>query len=318
MAITKFGNLVIPESFGQYFSEQSTVLNSFVQSGIIEVNPAFTALLASGGLTGNLPFFKHITGSAEVLDEDTPLTVNGTTAQKEIWAVLARGKAFGATDLAKAFSGADPLNAMANQIGQFWSEELSSTLIKTLGGVFSGAGMAGLVHDISGLEGDLAKIGASTVVDAKTKLGDASRKISAIAVHSSVFARLQKEQLIVYLRNAEFNIDFPTYLGMRVIVDDSLPYDSTYGVYTSYLFTPGAVMYGGNVSPVAFETDRDSLSGQDIFVSRMHYAVHPRGLKIDVSDIEGATPSNAELAGDIFTRVWEPKNMGIIQFKHKI
>lgn len=319
MAATKFGNLVIPESFGTYFSEQAVANNAFINSGIVEADPAFTALLARGGLTGNLPFFKHISGADEVLDEDTPLTVGGTTADKEIWAVLARGRAFGATDLAKAFSGADPLGAMANMIGQYWSEKISATLISTLTGVFTDATVASALKlDITGLGTGNDTIKASTVVDAKKKLGDRASKISAIAVHSATFATLQKEQLIVYMRNADFNIDFPTYLGMRVIVDDTLPVDSTYGYYTSYLFAPGAVIYGGNVAIVPFESDRDSLSGQDIFVTRYHYALHPRGMAISTAGISGATPSNAELESDRWTKVWETKSMGIVQFIHKI
>jgi hypothetical protein len=315
---TKINNLVVPEIFAPYFSEQSVLKNAFIQSGIVEVSPQLTQMISNGGYTGNMPFFKQLSGADEVLNEDNPLEVGGTTALREIYAVLARGRAFGATDLAKAFSGADPMRAIGDMVSDYWQSRLSVALVNTLTGVFAGSGMSGLVHDITGLGTGKDTINASTVVDAKSLLGDNAKKITAIAVHSKTFATLQKEQLIVYVRNADYNIEFATYLGLTVIVDDTLPVDAVYGKYTSYLFTNGAIAYGGNSAPIPVETDRDTLSGVDVLVTRYHFVMHPRGMSIDVSGIAGITPTNAELAGDIWTRVFETKNMGIIKFVHKV
>lgn len=318
MTWLRTSEMVNPQLLGKYFSEQTVAKNAFVRSGIIENSAELSAMIAAGGLTGKLPFYKMITGDDEVLSDASgeALTVNGTSTASEIYAVLARGKAFGASDLAKAFSGDDPMKALGDMISDYWTTKMSTTLISSLTGLFLNSSMSGLVHDISGGSTAATRmLTASNAVDAFAKLGDNASKITAIAVHSATMAVLQKEQLITYLRNAEYNIEMPTYLGKLVIVDDSLPVSG--GTYTSYAFTPGAVVYGGNSAPVSVEYDRDSLAGVDILVTRYHYVLHPRGTSITVSGIAGATPSNTELATDIWSRVFELKNCGIIQIKHK-
>ena len=312
MTLTKIDNLVVPEIFDKYFSEQSIYKNAFVQSGIVQPSADLARLVGMGGTTGNIPFYQDITGDSEIISESADLSVNSISADKEIYARIARGKAWGATDLAMEMSGDDPMRAIGDRVSDFWTRDLSKVLVNELTGLFSNSTMSGLVSDTSAI------ITASAVVDAKTLLGDNAGKISVMAVHSKTFAVLQKEQLITYLRNAEYNIDFPMYLGMNVVIDDTLPVDVTYGKYTSYLFTPGSVIYGGNVAPVPSETDRDSLGSADYLITRMSYALHPRGTSVDISGISGATPTNAELAGDIWTRKWETKNMGIVKYVHTI
>lgn len=318
MAWMKTAGMINPQLLAAYYSEKTVEKNAFVRSGIVTPNPLLSSMLLGGGTTGKIPGYKALSGDSEVLKDgtDEALSVNTTTTFEEIYTVIARGKAFGASDLAKAFSGDDPMRAMGDMISDYWSTEMTKILINTLTGVFAGSGMAGLKHDISAV-GD-GKITGATFVDALQKLGDAASKIGAIAINSRTFAKLQKDQLIVYMRDSQFNIDFPTYLGKMVIVDDACPYNSGTGVCTSYLFTEGAFAYGGNAAPVPVETDRDSLAGVDVLITRYHMVLHPRGLKVNASGFDNSTPTNAELAGDIWTRVWEAKNMPVVQFLHKV
>jgi len=312
------GAMINPLLLGKYYSEKTVEKNAFVRSGIIVPDATLTSMLNGGGTTGKIPGYKPISGDSEVLKDgvDEALSVNATTTFEEIYTVIARGKAWGASDLAKAFSGDDPLAAIGDMVSDYWSTEMTKILINSLTGVFAGAGMSALKHDISAV-GD-GKITGSAFVDALQKLGDAASKISAVAMNSRTFAKLQKDQLIVYMRDVTFNIDFPTYLGKLVIVDDACPFNTGTGVSTSYLFTPGAFSYGGNAAPVPVETDRDSLAGIDVLITRYHMVVHPRGLKVNAGGFAASTPTNAELAGDVWTRVWEPKSMPVVQFLHKV
>jgi len=267
-------------------------------------------------VTGNLPFFKFLTGDSEVLSESVALSPGGNTALKEIYAVLARGRAFGETDLAAAFSGADPIGAMATQVAEYWTGEMSKALLSSLTGLFTSSTMAALVNNITaGGTAAARTLNSATFVDSMMKFGDNSAKIVAIAVHSATAAVLLKEGITTTVKGAsEYELDYDAYLGKRLILDDSLPVSGS--TYTSYLFTEGAVLYGGNTAPKPVETDRDTLAGKDYLITRNHMVLHPRGAAIDVSGIAGATPSNAELATDIWTRVGEVKNMGIVQVKH--
>lgn len=193
----------------------------------------------------------------------------------------------------------------------------TKTLLAVLKGVFASSTMSGNVHDISSLEGDLAKINGTSFIDAKTKLGDASDKLTAVAMHSTVFAELEKQNLIQYIPNSQGVVDFPSYLGRKVIVDDGCPKDGD--VYTTYLFGQGAIGEGNGAAPVPTETDRDSLAGEDILINRQHFLLHPRGVKFTDSSVAKKSPSNAELANQAnWNRVYENKNIRIVAFKHKI
>ena len=67
------------------------------------------------------------------------------------------------------------------------------------------------------------------------------------------------------------------------------------------------------------ETARDALSGDDILVNRRHFILHPRGVAFRGNQVSGPTPSNDELADyRNWERVYESKNVRIVQFKHKL
>mgnify|MGYP000281957117 CR=1 FL=1 len=75
-------------------------------------------------------------------------------------------------------------------------------------------------------------------------------------MHSATKAFLKKSNLIDTERDST-DVEFDTYQGRRVIVDDGCPVAD--GVYTTYLFGQGAIAFG-NGSPVGFvatEVDRD-------------------------------------------------------------
>ena len=67
------------------------------------------------------------------------------------------------------------------------------------------------------------------------------------------------------------------------------------------------------------ETARDALAGDDILIHRRHFILHPRGVAFKNKQVSGATPSNTELADyQNWKRVYESKNVRIVQFKHKL
>jgi len=80
-----------------------------------------------------------------------------------------------------------------------------------------------------------------------------------------------------------------------------------------------ALGWGEGGAPVPAETARDALAGDDILVHRRHFILHPRGVAFQNASVAGATPSNTELATyQNWKRVYESKNVRIVQFKHKL
>ncbi|QEZ67999.1 coat protein [Paraclostridium bifermentans] len=314
---TKIADVIVPEVFNPYVIERTAELSALVKCGIIVKDKELDSLALAGGRLINMPYWKDLNGDDEVLDDNGALTPGKITAGQDVAALLMRGKAWSVNDLATALSGDDPMKAIGDLVAEYWARQRQKTLLAVLKGVFASSTMSGNVHDISSLEGDLAKINGTSFIDAKTKLGDASDKLTAVAMHSTVFAELEKQNLIQYIPNSQGVVDFPSYLGRKVIVDDGCPKDGD--VYTTYLFGQGAIGEGNGAAPVPTETDRDSLAGEDILINRQHFLLHPRGVKFTDTSVAKKSPSNAELANQAnWSRVYENKNIRIVAFKHKI
>ena len=144
--------------------------------------------------------------------------------------MLMRGKAWGVNDLATALSGADPMKAIGDLVAEYWARKEQATLISVLKGVFadnSDNDSGDHIKNISIADGDAAadanKISADAIIDASYLLGDSAGKLTAIAVHSTVYARLLKLNLVDTDPTNEQNIGWGVYLGKTVIVDDSCP-----------------------------------------------------------------------------------------------
>lgn len=317
MAATKISNIIVPEVFNPYVIERTAQLSKLVKSGIVVPSAELDALAMAGGKLINMPFWKDLTGDDEVLSDNGALTVNNIGSGKDVAALLMRGKAWGVNDLAKALSGDDPMGAIGDLVADYWARMEQKTLLAVLKGIFGASSMSANVHDISGQLEDAAKISGLSFIVAKNKLGDNSDKLTAVMMHSDTFTVLEQQNLIQYIPNSQGIVEFPSYMGKEVIVDDGCPKDSD--VYTTYLFGKGAIGKGNGQAPVPTETDRDSLAGEDILINRQHFILHPRGVKFTNSSVSGSSPSNTELENQAnWERVYEPKNIRVVAFKHKI
>ena len=318
---TIISDVIVPAVFNPYVIQRTAELSAFYQSGIIARTPALDVLASSGGKLVNMPFWEDLTGDDEVLTDSTALTVGKIGSDKDVAALLARGRAWSVNDLAKALSGDDPMAAIGDLVADYWARRFQAILIKTLDGIFGNNAtlMNTNQHDISGVPAakDDDVISAKTAVDAIYKLGDNADKLTGFAMHSATVAKLAKDDLIEYIKPSEGAAEVPYFLGKRVVVDDGLPVSS--GVYTTYIFGAGAFGWGEGGAPVPTETARDALAGDDILIHRRHFILHPRGAAFQNASVTGATPSNTELANyQNWKRVYESKNVRIVQFKHKL
>lgn len=317
MAKTQIADVIVPEVFNPYVVQRTMELSELAQSGIISNSSELDALALGGGKLINMPYWNDLSGDDEVLSDDDALTPAKITTGQDVAALFLRGKAWSTNDLAHILSGSDPMAAIGDLVATYWARKRQTLLFSMLKGVFTAASMAGNIHDISAGAGAAAIISGEAFLDAKQKLGDASDALTAISMHSAAFTQLQKQNLIQFIPDAEAKVQIPTYMGRRVIVDDGHPVAA--GVYTSYLFGPGAIGLGIGMAKHPTETGRDILGGDDILVNRQAFILHPRGVKFNAATVAGPTPSNAEceLAAN-WTRVYENKAVRIVQFKYKI
>lgn len=320
MAATKIADIIVPEIFHGYLQQRTTERSALIQSGIVVRTPELDDLALKGGKLINMPFFNDLTGDDEVLSDASPLSVNKITTGQDIAVLLMRGRAWGNNDLATALSGADPFQAILNLVADYWVRQEQKVLLANLKGVFSAASMAANKLDISAaVDPAVAYISDQTFVDALQKMGDAKEKLTGVMMHSATEASLLKQGLIEHeiktINGEEIRVSY--YMKKRVIVDDACPVAGD--VYTSYIFGEGAFGKGEGAAPVPTEIDRDSLAGEDILINRRHFLLHPRGVKFTSSSVAGSSPTNAELGTAAnWERVYDPKNIRVVEFKHKL
>ena len=135
---------------------------------------------------------------------------------------------------------------------------------------------------------------------------------------------MQKQNVIQFIPVAESKISIPTYLGYRVVCDDSAPVDTSGATpkYTTYLLARGAIQrgIGTPIDLTQVETDRDSLGSTDYLINRQAKVLHPKGISwVGGANITGPTPSDAELAvGTNWNRVSDIKKIGMVKLVHTL
>lgn len=337
MAKTAISDIIIPSVFEKYALERTAAKSALVQSGIVDMNPHFDELTSGGGKTIDMPFWQDITPARQILSDSAPLAVNKITASKDVAIINNDAQAWAANDLAGALANSDPLNALLDLVGAYWSRTDQAFVISVLKGLFGTSGALTATHKLAiaaeatGSYSDATKLNGSTFVDATVKLGDASDNLTALAAHSAVEAALRKLDLIDYLPDSEGKLAIKTFQGRRVIIDDSLPVraGTTSGyVYTSYLFGPGCFARGnatlnepveGGHGTRAVEWSRSALDSDTNFINRRRYLLHPRGVKFNSAALAGVSPTNAELETVAnWTRVFEAKNVRIVAIDHNV
>lgn len=327
MAETLISNIQIPDNWQDMVVNKTVEKSALWQSGLVATDPRVSiGSDRKGGETVIMPFWNDLDGNEEELSDKKDLTVDNIDTGNDVAVLQAIGKAFGSNDLAMALNvnREDPVDAIAGLIGEWYARIMQKRSLSLLTGVFSATNVANTdnVFDISGLAAGAAVIDGVNFVDARWRLGDMSDQLTAVAMHSAVKAKLEKDDLIDTIK-ASSGLTFETYQGKRVIIDDTCPV--TNGVYTTYLFGPGAIGHAEGMPKVPFETDRNSLGSMDILISRRHFVLHVRGVKwtgsalISTGDATSGHPTRTDLAtGSNWTRVYDPKNIRVVAFKHRI
>jgi len=320
---TRIADIIQPEVFTPYTIQRTMELSALINSGIVENNKEFDRLASGPNTIVNMPYWNDLTGDSEVMKDDGALTPGKIGSNKDVAVKHGRARAWGANGLSALLSGDDPMKAIGDLVANYWAREMQKILLATLDGVFASTSMQDKVLDISAEEGDAALFTPEAFVDATQLMGDAKDLLTGVMMHSAVEAYLVKLQLIQYEETKDKSVRIPYFMNKRVIVDDSMPFDTTNKIGTMYLFGNGAVALGNGSHPNIIETevDRDSLasSGEDFLINRKIFILHPRGIKWTDASKADVFPTNTEIKnGANWERVYEPKAVRIVKFKFKI
>lgn len=314
--VTRIADVVVPARFTPYVQQITQEKSRLIQSGAIVMDEQLSANLAGGGLTFNEPSFKDLDNDAENVSTDDP-TVQSTPKKigtaTEIQVRLSRNNSWSSMDLAAALAGPDPMDAIAQRVGYYWTRRLQAAFIATIRGVFAdndAAPTGGDTHSTADMTRTLAaanggafgdgvtNFNAKPFIDATLTMGDSMEELTLVMMHSIPYATAMKNNLITF-RPASNNADaisIPTYLGREVIVDDGVPFSG--GLFETWLFGRGAVRMGMGSPKVPTETDRKPENGngggQEILYNRTEWTIHPVGHAY-IGTTPAGGPANADL-----------------------
>lgn len=298
MATTRLSDIidvVVYQDLPQLNGPEKTAL---FQSGIVNRNGLLDSLASAAGKTAELPFWNDLDGSVEVnYSDDNP--ANTATPQKIVQGEQIARKAFvnqgwQAADLASELAmGGTAMEAVRAKTSMYFERQWQRRLIAATNGVLADnvANDSGDMR-ISVASESIAGQTASTLFnrDAFTEavytMGDAATSLSAIAVHSAVMAQMVKNDDIDFIPDSQGQLTIPTYMGLRVIVDDGLTVTAgtTDGFkYTSVIFGANAFGYGVGSPEVPVEVEREAAQGNgggiETLWERNTWILHPFGFQ---------------------------------------
>lgn len=332
MATVQLADVYVPTTFNRRAQQAQTELNAFVASGVAVADPLINQQFAAGGNIGELPQFNGITAGEPNYSTDVPGSAavpENISSSKQLVRSASRNNHWATMDLARELADADPMAAITGRVGHYWAVDDQTRLINSMSGVLADnvandssdmlyqPGVAGT--DSAAAVVDADRISSEAIARAAQTMGDHSTKLRAIAMHSIQRTRLAIQDLIKEHRdNATGRLMFETYLGLRVIVDDSLPLTvgANRTLYTTILFGENAVSYGSGKVETPSEVTRDALSGdgggQTIISSRVNTIFHPNGGSFLSASVAGQSATYAELLNAAnWDRVVARKNMPV-------
>jgi hypothetical protein len=325
--VTKIADIIVPSVFDPYVQKMTAELTAIIQSGVMVEDDGLNANLAGGGITFNSPSFNDLDNDADNVSTDNDAsdsTPNKIGTHQEIQVRLSRNNSWSNMDLATVLAGADPMEAIANRVAAYWARRLQQAFIATNVGVFADndANDSGdYTNDVSGggYVAGVTDFSAEAFIDTLATAGDADSGLGMVLVHSVVYNRMRKNNLIDFIPDARGEVNIPTFLGRRVVIDDGMPNPSAAapantaaGIYHTWIFGPGAYRFGNGTPEVPSEMDRKPAAGdgggQDVLHSRVEWCIHPAGHAYTGTAPNGGPDNTANAnmlaAAASWNRVW--------------
>lgn len=316
---TRVSDVIVPELFTPYAQNLTAEKSRLIQSGLISRSDVLDNFLGGGGLTIQMPSFKDLDNDAERVSTDTsvpfadadaslpagvarPPNPNKIGTLKEIAVRMSRNNSWSSSNLAATLAGANPMDAIASRVADYWVRRMQAVFVATWRGVIAdnAANDSGdYALDISGasFQDGVTNFSAEAFLDAAQTMGDNQQILTAVMVHSVVYNRMMKNNLIDFIPDSEGRVNIPTFLGREVIVDDGMP--RTGSVYDTWLFGAGATQMGIGSPPVPTEVERKGGAGngggQDVLYNRVEWCIHPTGHAFVMSSIPDGGPANGDL-----------------------
>ena len=314
-------DIVKRNNLSTYVSEAIKERSLFIKSGAVVRNALLDA--REGGTRIQVPEFNPVSPTEEVMDGTATWGTSSAgylTPQKigtgtQIASIIHRGFAYAVDDVAILAAGEDPMLHIRNQLADAINKLNSARLFEQLTGLFHTALNAHRLEKQLGGSGATAEanyLTASTVAEARSKLGERGEELDILVVHPSVAYYLYQVGMLTFSTSALAASGAVTwggggvgigarevgeFAGMRVVTDSAVNTvaPGTGGHQREFYcyLTKGGTILEGVQQELRIEADRNVLSKQDVLSVDYHSTYHVMGTKW--SDA-GDNPTNANLA----------------------
>lgn len=332
MAETRLADVIVPEVFTAYSLEPSIYRSRFFRSGAMSENAGISSLLAGGGETYTLPFWKDTAGSSgNIPSETAATTVNSVGTGSQKFRKQLRERAWGANDISSVFAGSDGVDAAASRVADYWAQAIDQIAIRTMEGVIAD-NIANDSGDLVNGNGAAALFSDDGVIDTQALLGengtltgdDVNGTYTTILVHPDTYALMRKQDVIDFVPISGQTRPLEFYMNMRVIVDRNATVNTVPATdeYDTYILKSNALSMGMTSSgyiPTEIERVENQGFGIDNLWTRRVLAVHPMGFAWQESSVAGVSPTDAELqAAANWNRVYEKESCGFVVYRHTL
>ena len=314
-------DIVKRNNLSRYVQEAIKERSQFVKSGAVVRNSFLDA--KEGGTRIQVPEFNPVSPTEEIMSGTATWGTSSAgylTPQKigtatQIASICHRGFAYAVDDVAMLAAGEDPMLAIRNQLADAINKLNNARLFSQLAGLFGTALSANALDVAKAASSGAAEanyLTASTISQARAKLGERGEEPNLLIVHSNVAYYLYQVGMLTFSTAALASSGSITwggggvgvgaravgqFAGCDVIIDEAVNTvaPGTGGhitEYYCYLIKGGTIMEGVQ-QDLRIEADRNILSKQDVLSVDYHTAYHVMGTKWVAA---GDNPNNSDLA----------------------
>ena len=325
MATTRLADVVVPEEFTSYITQNTMQKSALVAAGVAIRNAEIEAQLTAGADAFTVPnWFDLGDDEANIVSDDPAVDAvpRKLVAGRQTIRKAFLHNSWSAMNLASELAGDDAIARIKDRATAYWTRQLQKRLIATLNGILADNEAANGGDMVFGSAA--TAFDATAIINAAATLGDSMRDLSAVAMHSDVYAQALRDDLIATERQSDGGF-IQTFRGLAVVVDDGMPKAAgAPDTYVTALFGAGAIGYGVVPPRIADGTEVENKpssgngGGQQILHSRVNLAVHPAGFSY-VGIPAAVSPSLAELADAAnWQRVFERKAIPLAFLRHTV
>lgn len=329
MAAVRLSDIVEPEKFTGYITQNAMTKTALVESSIAVENAMIRDQIRAGAHAFTVPGWLDLSDDEADIANDDPEDHSSARSLDSFKQVIRKAflhASWSTMSLASEIAGDNAMERIQDRVERYWDRQMQKRLIASLNGILdqNEADDSGdMVLDVTGESGEDATFSAEAVIEAAGTLGDHMDNLVGIAMHSDTYRRALKNDLIEFVPDSEGGLTLPTFRGLAVIKDDGMPKDGDN--YTTVLFGEGAVGYAVAEPRNADGTEVESVpsagngGGQQILHSRINAAIHPLGFSWSDEEVDGESPTIAELAKAAnWSRSVERKAVPLAFLKHQL